>query len=191
MNRKGIIFALGFVVTLIIICSTLAVADIFDSFERRVATLEQEQENLCDVIERVAETDQYLVTLIDSPDEWMVRKTNSKIYAASAYCRNAIAVYVDIEPDSDFKVRLIGSDFENWAQFSIWEGLDPTITLLDAGGEEIVSFDPSPYLRRGDFVYIGFWNFEEPPNTIFFDPETSFWVNIDHLGGRLVIADSD
>lgn len=136
---------------------------------------------LCGVVLRLSEIDDSLVTLAGSPDIARVEETYNKILSSQAYCRNSAAVYIDMR-GSSLVVRFMETDISAYLRGYWWKGRDATITLLNEEGKELLSFDPSAYIRRGDFMRI--WlSPEEPSSAMFYDPATGLSVRIQHLDG--------
>jgi len=150
--------------------------------ENQTSGLEQGQADLCRTVLRLSEINNALVTLAGSSDVFRIEEAYNKILASQAYCRNVVAVYIDVRQAEDLKIRFVGTEITSYMRGSWWEGLDPTISLLDAEGEVLVTLDPLPYFRRGDFMRV--WISDEEPSWAgFYDQTTGLAVSIEHLDG--------
>jgi hypothetical protein len=131
--------------------------------------------------------DDSLVTLADSSNVPWIEDTYNRIFASQAYCRNGAVVYIDMR-ESPYKVSFMGSEIFRGYILSTWhERVDPSITLLDSEGKELVFFDPSPFLRVGDFMKV--WIAEDRPQfCLFYDPVTGLAIAIEHLDGSTEIG---
>jgi hypothetical protein len=168
------------------IVAGLSYALVLDT-RQQVETLEQGQKGLCQNLLKMGAIDDELVTLANSQDVPRIEEVYDQIFASQAYCRNAVAVYADMR-GSSLRISFMGYEIsDGFAKMNWWEGKDPTITLLDPAGEKLVSFNPLPFLRVGDFMKI--WIAAERPDFYaFYDPDTGLAVSIQHLDGAMEVA---
>ena len=152
------------------------------NLESRVFGLEKGIQDLCRTLVNMSWTDDALVTLADSEDVFRIEETYNRIHTSRAYCQDTVAIYVDVRQSEGLRVRIINAGVAQFLVGSWWEGLDPTISLLDAEGNVLVTLDPSPYFRRGDFMRVWISD-EEPSFAGFYDPTTGLSVSIKHLDG--------